>query len=98
MGSAGSTRRNVVTLAVACAVIAAAGTFGAVRATNAPADANAVVPNGSISGFTPTAFPGNDDGTVSSVPLGFDINFFGTSYGTAYVNNNGNITFDGPLA
>jgi hypothetical protein len=32
------------------------------------------------------------------VNLGFSADFFGTTYTQAYVNNNGNITFDSPLA
>ena len=81
------------------------------------AAANAVVPDSSITGFTPTQFPANDDGTYpcggsgnapaactgsdtgpATVPLGFNINFFGTEFRLAYVNNNGNITFSEPLS
>lgn len=39
----------------------------------------------------------NDDGSAGPIPLGFDINFFGRTGNGAFVNNNGNITFDGPL-
>ncbi|HKV85495.1 MAG TPA: nidogen-like domain-containing protein, partial [Ktedonobacterales bacterium] len=39
----------------------------------------------------------NDDGSTAAVPLGFSLNFFGTQYTNVYVNNNGNITFTGPL-
>lgn len=35
----------------------------------------------------------NDDGSTSPVSLGFAANIWGTSRSTAYVNNNGNITF-----
>jgi PKD repeat protein len=43
--------------------------------------------------------PPNDDGsTSSSVPIGFTLNFFGRSYDQLWVNNNGNVTFDGPLS
>ena len=31
-------------------------------------------------------------------PLGFNINFYGTEYSGAYINNNGNITFDSLLS
>jgi len=31
-------------------------------------------------------------------PLGFNINFFGALYSAAFINNNGNITFTGPLS
>jgi hypothetical protein len=42
--------------------------------------------------------PGNDDLSFTDpVNLGFHINFYGKEYDQVYVNNNGNITFDGPL-
>src|SRR5262245_1550419 len=50
-------------------------------------------------GFTTTTFPGNDDGTFPGAQaLGFTVNFFGLSFSTAFINNNGNITFDTPLS
>jgi hypothetical protein len=39
----------------------------------------------------------NDDGSSAVQNLGFTLNFFGTNYTQFYVNNNGNITFEGPL-
>ena len=48
-------------------------------------------------GFDATAFAANDDDSTGPVPLGFDIGFGGHTYGAAYVNNNGNLTFEGPL-
>jgi hypothetical protein len=42
--------------------------------------------------------PPNDDGSTAIRPIGFQINFFGTNYQNLYVNNNGNFTFNGPLA
>jgi len=39
----------------------------------------------------------NDDGSTALIPLGFTINFAGTQFGSAYVNNNGNITFQDVL-
>jgi hypothetical protein len=42
--------------------------------------------------------PGNDDGSTGVVPMGFTANFFGVSYSQLWVNNNGNVTFDGPLS
>src|SRR5438128_160388 len=89
----GSARRNAVTFAVGCVVIALAGAFAAISAPTARATGGAVVPDSSIGGFTPTQFPGNDDGTYDpvtgpvTVPFGFDVNFFGTKYSGAYVNN-----------
>ena len=42
--------------------------------------------------------PPNDDGSTELVDIGFDLNFFGTTYSSLHVNNNGNVTFTGPLA
>ena len=40
----------------------------------------------------------NDDQYSSEVDLPFGINFFGQDYEHLWVNNNGNVTFDGPLS
>jgi len=39
----------------------------------------------------------NDDDSTGVVPIGFNANFFGTTYSDLFVNNNGNVTFDAPL-
>jgi hypothetical protein len=39
----------------------------------------------------------NDDGSSSQLNLPFSLNFFGSNYSTFWANNNGNITFGGPL-
>jgi len=44
-----------------------------------------------------TPLPRNDDNSSTAVNLGFAVNFFGQSYSSGYVNNNGNFTFDTPL-
>ena len=49
-------------------------------------------------GFNANALPANDDGSTGLVPVGFDLNFFGVPYSQLYVNNNGNVTFNGPLS
>ena len=49
------------------------------------------------SGLFTTNFPGNDDGSVGLVNVGFNMNFFGNSWNQLYVNNNGNVTFTGAL-
>ena len=46
----------------------------------------------------PTQLARNDDGSTGAVPLGFNVNFFGANFTQTFVNNNGNITFDSPLA
>src|SRR5665213_2690799 len=48
--------------------------------------------------FTATTLAANDDGSTGLVNLGFSANFFGLTYSQLYVNNNGNITFSGPLS
>lgn len=49
------------------------------------------------SGFDSNTLARNDDGSTGLVSLGFTANFFGIQNTQAYVNNNGNITFDSPL-
>ncbi|MHC4122363.1 MAG: InlB B-repeat-containing protein, partial [Planctomycetota bacterium] len=39
----------------------------------------------------------NDDLSTDVVDIGFTINFFGKTFSRLYVNNNGNVTFNGPL-
>ena len=38
----------------------------------------------------------NDDGSAGNVPIPFVFSLFGTTYSSLWVNNNGNISFDGP--
>jgi len=40
----------------------------------------------------------NDDGSTSKVSLPFKLNFYGIPETAAYINNNGNITFDAPMS
>ena len=47
--------------------------------------------------FTGNTLAANDDGSTGQVNLGFSANFFGSSFTQAFVNNNGNITFDAAL-
>ncbi len=58
---------------------------------------------GGAVGFGEGFLPRNDDGSSAAINItsifgGSGLNFFGTSYTTLYVNNNGNITFGGPLS
>src|SRR3954470_4012444 len=82
-------RRALIAL-VACLITAGPGAVSALA--EGP---NAVRTNPAFSANT---LPANDDGSTSLVPVGFTLDFFGTSYSQVYVNNNGNITFDGPLS
>ncbi len=61
----------------------------------AEVDAQAIRQN---PGFTANTLPPNDDDSTEAVPIGFTINFFGLVQSTLFVNNNGNVTFSGPLA
>src|SRR5688572_26911375 len=72
-------------IAIAAVPIAIAGN---------PARAHAAVVERNL----PSVLPGTDDGSSAAVNLAFPINFFGTVYNQVFVNNNGNITFDGPLS
>lgn len=47
--------------------------------------------------FRANSIPRNDDGSSPIVPLGWELNFFGVKRTAAFVNNNGNITFDAAL-
>ncbi|MEM7569182.1 MAG: nidogen-like domain-containing protein [Pseudomonadota bacterium] len=48
-------------------------------------------------GFDANTLFANDDGSTGEIALGFDVNFFGLMTDSLWVNNNGNVTFDGPL-
>ena len=52
----------------------------------------------SDAGFTTSNLPANDDNSTGLVSLGLTANLFGSSYTQAFLNNNGNITFTGPLS
>lgn len=48
--------------------------------------------------FDQSFLPRNDDGSSATAePIGFPINFFGQTFTTTFVNNNGNITLEAPL-
>lgn len=70
------------------AVITASALALAVVAT--PALAGTVAP-----GFdTVVALGPNDDGATGAIPLGFAANFFGNTYSSTYISNNGYLTFN----
>lgn len=56
---------------------------------------------GGPAGFGEYVLPRNDDGSSSEIDISSvfpnGLNFFGTTYYSLYVNNNGNITFTDPL-
>lgn len=47
--------------------------------------------------FTDNTLAANDDDSTGTVSVGFSMDFFGTTYTDLFVNNNGNVTFNGPL-
>ncbi len=62
---------------------------------NAPDVANAIRTN---AGCNTNTLPANDDGSTTAVTMPFSLNYFGVTYTQTFVNNNGNITFNGPLS
>ncbi len=82
-GVFGSSKKSFAALAYLLAAIGGSATLAATIDNNASFQANVLAPN--------------DDGSTGAVPLGFTANFFGTNYSTAFVNNNGNMTFDSAL-
>lgn len=52
---------------------------------------------GGPAGFGDLSQLPNDDGSSSRLNLPFTLNFFGNNYNTFWANNNGNITFGGPV-
>jgi hypothetical protein len=89
-------RPRVVAAAVALGFLASFFTF-AVGPTRALASGNAIIPNSSFTGFTDSEMEATDDGSSADMPFGFNINYFGTDYSGAYVNNNGNLTFNAAM-
>lgn len=62
-----------------------------------PANDDGTWPCGGSGNESP-ACPGPSGETgPTTYPIGFNINFFGSKYSAAYVNNNGNVTFGAPL-
>jgi hypothetical protein len=62
--------------------------------------AGAVGPNAIVfaPGCLDNTLAANDDSSTGVVDLPFGINFFGTTYSSGFVNNNGNVTFAEPLS
>jgi hypothetical protein len=56
------------------------------------------VTNAVRAGVYTNQLPANDDGSTEQVPIGFYMNFYGSSNTTLYVNNNGDVTFDTPVS
>ena len=65
--------------------------------SNRPIVPNVATSIRNLPGCTANTLPANDDGSTAAIPLPFSANYFGTTYTQTFVNNNGNITFNGPL-
>ena len=48
-----------------------------------------------VAGFDSNTLAANDDGSTSLISLPFSIDFYGATYNSLYINNNGNLTFNG---
>lgn len=51
-----------------------------------------------VPGFDSNTLAPNDDDSVGPIAVGFTLNFFGVTTSQLWVNNNGNVTLDAPLA
>lgn len=88
--------REVRRWAAALAVLAATAALLALpRSALATDYSGALV---SSADCTQHEIPRNDDFFSSAVDMPFPVDFYGQRYSTMWVNNNGNITFDGPLS
>lgn len=92
----GKLRRNKSwTGAVATALVA--GISATLLVLPSPVAAASTSPIISSAACSANDLTANDDGSSAEVDLPFDLNFYGTTYSSLWVNNNGNVTFDGPL-
>ena len=66
----------------------------ATQSCEIPSDA--IDPVSSHPACTANTLPRNDDGSTEEVQLPFSVDFFSRTFNSVWVNNNGNITFDGP--
>jgi len=62
-----------------------------------PARAGLSGPVRFLAGFTANMLDPGDDGSSAAIALPFTVRFYGQDYTTIYVNNNGNVSFAGPL-
>jgi hypothetical protein len=70
-----------------------AGAFSVTGAANAIPLLEAPGPD---SVFGTLAMNRNDDGSSNELTLPFEINFFGNTFNSFFINNNGNVTFNSP--
>src|SRR5437667_3927958 len=107
----GSTGRLLVRMAAAVGSLVAL--TAALPASATSSSAHATSSGAIVPGFNTSSFGPNDDGSYActgsgaGVPAGcspstlnlpFSINFYGHTYGSLYLNNNGNLTFGQPFS
>lgn len=81
---------KAISFGLVAGLVAVSAPAGAISLFGATAD-----PQESVYGQVTQ--PRNDDQSSLELTLPFGLNFFGTTYNSFYVNNNGNVTFGGPL-
>jgi hypothetical protein len=78
--------------------------YGGAPAGNLPttSSSNLIIGLGGNMGFGENTLSANDDRSTGAIDLTsvfpFGLNFFGSTYNSIYLNNNGSITFDSPLS
>ncbi len=75
--------------------LVSASLFAAVSAAQA---APLITGLGGPEGYGTLTQARNDDSSSNLLNLPFEVNFFGNRYNSLYVNNNGNVTFNGPVS
>jgi lysophospholipase L1-like esterase len=100
----------LVTSSLLLAMSATAGGASATSLQNASVSASRLTPARALAsaasssssairaGFNAYQLAGNDDGSTSAVGLPFAIDFYGHTYSSVFVNNNGNLTMTAPLS
>ncbi len=78
--------------------LAALVLMGGVMFPALPAKAVALLDGlGGPRGYGALAINRSDDGSSAELNLPFSVNFFGNTFSTFYINNNGNVSFNGPV-
>src|SRR3954471_7454440 len=95
--------RLAITLAAAAclALLLGGGAVSMVGFSNAPTVTVTAGPQAvrfDLNGCFASELAANDDGSTGAVPVPFTGDFFGLEFSTVYVNNNGNVTLNGPLS
>src|SRR3990170_2194784 len=95
----GDMKRKLATLLLVLAVAAVSGVVlaGGMGDSGGVAHAGTAAAIKGLAGCGNNSLPRNEDGSSAAVPIGFPVNFFGQTYTSVFVNNNGNVTFDDPL-